>query len=244
MQIALLTIGDELLSGETENTNATWLARQLTDRGVSVSRIAVIPDEVAVIARHVSEYSEAFDSVIVTGGLGGTPDDVTINGVARAFDRPLEPDDAARADIEATLASYREHRPDLDIDLDIEAEAALPAGGRALLNEAGLSPGCVVENVYILPGIPEEMQAMFSSVADEFSGDVQMRALYTEEPESNLIATLSAVRDRFDVSVGCYPNRAAGHNRLVLRGTDDETLDAATEWLRERCVTVENGPEE
>lgn len=102
MQVALLTVGDELLSGETENTNATWLARQLSDRGVALQRISVVPDDLSVIETHVSEYSTMFDATIVTGGLGRTPDDVTMEAVARAFDRSLEPNDLARTDIERT----------------------------------------------------------------------------------------------------------------------------------------------
>lgn len=237
MQVALLTVGDELLSGETENTNATWLARQLSERGVALKRIAVVPDDLSVIETHVSEYSTQFDATIVTGGLGRTPDDVTMESIARAFDRSLEPNDLARTDIERTVADLSDRRPDLDLDIDIETEAAIPTNARPLINEAGLSPGCVVANVYVLPGIPEEMRSMFESIADEFIGEIRTRVLYTEDPESNLIDTLTDARDRFDVTVGCYPDRDAGHNRLTIRGTDETELDSAESWLCER-VTV------
>jgi molybdenum cofactor synthesis domain-containing protein len=150
MQAALLTIGDELLAGDTENTNASWLAAQLTSRGVTTKRVLVIPDEIDLIARKVREYSEAFDAVILTGGLGGTHDDVTMTAVARAFDRELVVDELARTDVEETLEGVRERLPDLDIDVD--AHASIPAGGRPLLNEEGLAPGCVIGNVYVLPG--------------------------------------------------------------------------------------------
>ncbi|MFC6725594.1 molybdopterin-binding protein, partial [Halobium palmae] len=81
MDVAVLTIGDELLAGDTENTNATWLARQLTGRGATVKRISVVPDDRTVIADRVREWRESFDDVIVTGGLGGTHDDVTMDAV-------------------------------------------------------------------------------------------------------------------------------------------------------------------
>lgn len=232
MQVALLTVGDELLSGDTENTHATWLSRQLADRGVGVKRIAVVPDEINVISTYVQAF-DTFDAVIVTGGIGGTPDDVTMEGVAEAFDRPLEPNDLARTDIEQTIADLAEARPDTDFDIDIATEASIPSDARPLINDAGLSPGCVIENVYVLPGIPGEMRTMFESIADEFAGDIQTRTFYTNDPESNLIDVLSDARDRFDVSVGCYPDRDAGHNRLKLSGTDERTLDTAEEWLRE-----------
>jgi molybdenum cofactor synthesis domain-containing protein len=247
METAIVTVGDELLAGDTENTNAGWLCRQLSERGVTVTRVLTIPDERAVIARHVREYAEAFDAVVVTGGLGGTPDDLTVEAVADAFDRPMEPDDLARADVERTLAAIADRLP--DIDVDVRAEASVPAGARPLRNEEGLSPGCVVGGpddpeadglgaVYVLPGIPGEMRTMFESVADEFAGDLRSRLLYTEEPEANLIDRLDEVAERFGVLVGCYPDREAGHNRLKLRSDDGSALDRAHEWLDGAVETV------
>ncbi|RRJ32363.1 competence/damage-inducible protein A [Halocatena pleomorpha] len=242
MDVALLTVGDELLSGDTENTNATWLASELSARGVAVKRILVVPDESDVITAFVRSFSDSFDAVIVTGGLGQTPDDVTMESVARAFEQPLEPNELAQTDIEQTVAEFERSNPDLDIDVDIEDEAALPAGARALVNEPGLSPGCVMENVYVLPGIPKEMQAMFASIAAEFSGTIRRRTLYTTDPESRLIETLTDARDQFDVSVGCYPDNQAGHNRLQLTGTDANELDRAAEWFQAH-VTIDTDRE-
>ncbi|PSQ07118.1 competence/damage-inducible protein A [Halobacteriales archaeon QS_5_70_15] len=145
MDAAIVTVGDELLAGDTENTNATWLCRELSERGVTVKRTLTVPDEIGAIAENVRAYAEAYDAVVVTGGLGGTPDDVTMAGVARAFDRPMEPNDLARADLERSLAALAEERPELDLDVDVEAEASIPAGARPLINDAGLSPGCVIE---------------------------------------------------------------------------------------------------
>ncbi|MFB6142534.1 MAG: competence/damage-inducible protein A [Halorientalis sp.] len=236
MQVALVTVGDELLAGDTENTNATWLASQLTDRGVAVARILVVPDDRAVIAERVRAYSEAHDAVLVTGGLGGTPDDVTMAAVADAFDRDLAVDDLARADVEETLAAIADEYPDLDVD--VEREASIPAGARPLLNRGGLSPGCVVENVYVLPGIPAEMRTMFEDVAGEFAGRTVSAFLYTEAPETNLVGPLTDAQAQFDVRVGCYPDRDAGHNRLKVTGEDEDAVAAAVEWLREEVSTV------
>lgn len=236
MQIALLTIGDELLSGDTANTNATWLASRLTERGATVARTLVIPDDRALIARTVEEYSEAFDAVIVTGGLGGTPDDRTMDAVADAFDRSLAVNERAREDVEERVAAIRESYRDINIDID--AEASIPEGSQPLLNEPGLAPGCVIENVYVFPGIPEEMKAMFESVVEAFGGDVRSRTFYTDTPEAELIPDLTAAEERFDVAVGCYPDREVRHNRLKLVGEDSDELDDAAEWLRERIETV------
>ena len=109
MQAAILTVGEELLAGDTENTNGTWLAGQLTDRGVAVARILAVPDEEGVIAGAVDRYSDTFDAVVVTGGLGGTPDDVTMSAVAAAFDRPLVENDLARADVEGRRDGAHRH---------------------------------------------------------------------------------------------------------------------------------------
>jgi molybdopterin-biosynthesis enzyme MoeA-like protein len=213
------------------------LAGELSDRGVSVRRILTVPDDEAVIAESTREYSDAFDAVVVTGGLGGTPDDVTMAGVAAAFDRPLVDNDLAREDIERTLEAIAGDYPDLDVN--VEAEASLPEGARPLLNRAGLSPGCVVENVYVLPGIPSEMERMFEDVAGEFDGDAESRFLYTEEPEANLIERLDETRERFGVKVGCYPDREAGHNRLKLTAEDTAALDDAEAWLAENVTLAE-----
>jgi molybdenum cofactor synthesis domain-containing protein len=171
MQVALLTVGDEILAGDIENTNATWLARQLTERGVTVTRILTVPDDRAVIAGTLSDWTDQFDAVVVTGGLGGTPDDVTMDAVADAVGAEMAVNDEAREDVEATIAAYREQYPDLaerypDLDLDVTQHASIPAGARPLLNTVGLSPGCVIDDVYVFPGIPEEMKAMFDAVAE------------------------------------------------------------------------------
>ncbi len=239
MEVALITVGDEVLSGDVVNTNANWLAAKLADRGVHVARILTVPDEPAVITDHVAGFSESFDRVIVTGGIGGTPDDVTMEAVAAAFDRSLAPNELTRTAVEERIAELAERAPDLDIEIDVDAEAAIPEDARPLLNEAGLAPGCLIENVYVMPGIPEEMKAMFENVAPEFDGALESEFLYTVEPEANIIDTLETVGDRFAVSVGCYPDHDAGHNRLKLTASERSSLDAARQWLLENMNASE-----
>ena len=132
MDVALLTVGDELLSGDTANTNATWLARQLSDAGATVTRILTVPDDEAVIADAVARYHAAFDAVVVTGGIGGTPDDVTKAAVARAFDRELVVPEAVRAHLEAKAEAFAAENPETfdryEMELDLAAWASVPEG--------------------------------------------------------------------------------------------------------------------
>ena len=138
---AVITIGDELLAGDVENTNATWLASRLMDLGVRVREIRVVPDEAEKIAAAVSELGQQCTFVVTTGGLGSTPDDVTVGAVASALNRGLKPNPEAREQIEAAVAEIQADHPEFQHDID--AACRFPAGARIVPNEAGISPGCV-----------------------------------------------------------------------------------------------------
>jgi molybdenum cofactor synthesis domain-containing protein len=246
MEVAVLTVGDEVLAGDITNTNARWLAERLTAGGAMVVRILTVPDDRALIAGTVAEWSAAFDAVIVTGGLGGTHDDVTADAIADAFGRELVVDDAVREDVLETVAAYRDRNPETveahDIDIDVDAWAALPSGGRALINPEGLCPGCVVENVYAFPGVPVEMKALFELVETEFEGETVSETLYTPQPEGSMVGVVGDARDRFEVAVGSYP-ATEGHNRIRVSGTDPDVVAEAVAWLSER-VEIAAPPEE
>ncbi|NKE37293.1 competence/damage-inducible protein A [Natronococcus sp. JC468] len=243
MNVAILTVGDELLAGETTNTNAAWLAEQLTDRGATVERILTIPDDRGLIADTVADWSDRFDAVLVTGGLGGTPDDVTLEAVAEGLDRGLVVREEIRERLTEKARRFREENPDLvaeyDLELDLEAAASLPAGARPIVVEEAWAPGCVVGNVSVFAGIPEEMRAMFREVADEFVGEVDSRTLYTPAPEGSLTAVLEGATDEFDVAVGSYPRGEDRPGRIRLTGGDPDALEAAASWIDERIETVE-----
>ncbi len=228
MEAAIVTVGDELLRGDTANSNATWLAGRLTDRGTTVTRITTIPDSVADIAQVVNEYHATYDAVVVTGGLGPTHDDVTLEGVAAALGRDLEKNQEALEWLVETGGYAAE---------DLAAGTILlPEDARVLHNETGVAPGCVVDSIYVLPGVPEEMKPMFESIAPEFTGErVHVQTVETPEPESALLDRIEAVRDRFDVTVGSYPGKTV---RLKVSGADPEVVSDAATWLRERVESV------
>jgi len=227
MRVALVTVGDELLSGDTVNTNASWLCDRLDARGVAVERVTTVPDRIADIARVVNEYHAEYDAVLVTGGVGPTHDDVTMDGVATAFGRDVVPNPDA-------VAWVDDHGDYAAADLT-EGTTHLPAGARFLPNPEGVAPGAAVDGVYVFPGVPAEMKAMFESVAAEFEGERRyVEIVRTSEPESALLDRLDAVRERFDVTVGSYPGDDV---RLKVTAADVETAAAAAAWLRERVDT-------
>ncbi|WP_435177780.1 competence/damage-inducible protein A [Halorussus sp. AFM4] len=229
MDVALVTVGDELLAGDTVNTNAAWLGERLTERGASVERVVVVPDRVADIARVVNELRAEYDAVVVTGGLGPTHDDLTMEGVAAAVGVPVEEHDEA-------VAWITDHTDYERADL-VEGTTHLPRGSRMLPNDEGVAPGCVVENIYVLPGVPAEMEAMFERIADEFAGEYRhVRTVEADEPESALVERFAELREKFDVTVGSYPG---DHVRVKLQSTDEEELERAAAWLRERVEGVD-----
>ncbi|MFP9193161.1 competence/damage-inducible protein A [Natrialbaceae archaeon A-CW1-1] len=230
MHVAIVTVGDELLAGRTTNTNATWLCGRLDERGVDVERVTTVPDDVGTIARVVNEYHAEYDAVIVTGGLGPTHDDVTMQGVAAAFGRSLEFNEDAMAWLEAEGGYIRD-------DLT-EGTAEIPRGARPLHNDEGVAPGCVIGSVYVLPGVPAEMKVMFDRVSDAFNGAPRYREIVVvDEPESALLDRLETVQERFDVTVGSYPG---GSVRIVVQSREKGAVEEATQWLRERVDVVDD----
>ncbi len=225
MKVALVTVGDEILDGDTVNTNAAWLGRQLADRGVDVERVTVVPDRTAEIARVVNEYRAAYDAVIVTGGLGPTHDDLTMEGVAAALGTTLE-ESAAAAE---WLAGDGYAAGDLAAGTTL-----LPAGAQLLPNPEGVAPGCVIDGVYVLAGVPEEMKAMWAEVAEDFSGEPKyVEVVRADEPESALLDRVADARNRFDIDIGSYPGETV---RLRVKGRDEAAVADAAAWLRERVA--------
>ena len=162
MLAAILTIGNELVSGDTENTNASWLARRLESLGVRVAISAAVPDETDRIVEFVRRERERVEHLIVTGGLGGTPDDITREALAAAFDVPQRALPELEADLRARFRGDPEY---------VARWAALPAGSTPLENPLGGAPGFRIENTWVLPGLPSEMKAMFDLYAAELGGD-------------------------------------------------------------------------
>ena len=224
---AIITIGNELVSGDTENTNGSWLAGRLAELGVEVGLIAVLPDEIDRVAPFVREQAAATDLVLVTGGLGGTPDDITREALATAFEVPQ----VSQPEVADRLRARFRSDPDY-----VARWAELPEGSRALENPLGGAPGFVIQNVYVLPGLPAEMQAMFETLVEELrsGGPIGSWRRTYRTTESRIVGVLEAAGERHPgVLVGSYPSFApeGPEVEVVLKSGDPEALAAATAWL-------------
>ena len=224
---AIVTIGNELLSGDVQNTNGSWLARRLEAVGVQVRLIAVLPDEVDEIASFVREQAGRASLVLVTGGLGGTPDDVTREALAAAFGaEQIEYEDVA-AELRARFRGDPEYAA---------RWAMLPAGSRPLANPLGGAPGFVLENVYVLPGLPAEMEAMYETIENELRAGPPIdswRGNY-RTTESQIVSALAETVELHPrVRVGSYPSFGANgpYVEVVLKSNDPDALEAAAAWL-------------
>jgi molybdenum cofactor synthesis domain-containing protein len=229
-----VTIGNELVSGDTLNTNASWLATRLEALGIDVLLLAALPDEEARVAAFVREQAAAMDVVLVTGGLGGTPDDITREAIAAAFGVPqVEQPQVAQA-LRARFSSDPDY---------VTRWAQLPAGSRALENPLGGAPGFVLENVYVLPGLPSEMEAMFETVAGELGGTAPIaswRRRY-RTTESRIVGVLEDGGERHPtVRIGSYPSFGADGSsvEVVLKSSDPEALAAATAWFEQALAEL------
>jgi molybdenum cofactor synthesis domain-containing protein len=224
---AIVTIGNELLSGDVANTNGAWLAKRLEAAGVVVRLLAVLPDEIETVAVFLREHGPTVDWVVVTGGLGGTPDDVTREAIAATFGVPQ----VEFGEVAAVLRARFSGNPDY-----VTPWARLPEGSRPLDNPLGGAPGFTVGNVYVLPGLPAEMEAMYELVESELAGAAapigSWRRTYATT-ESRIVEVLRELERRWpDVRVGSYPTFSPEGStvEVVLKSPDAADLAAASSW--------------
>jgi len=233
----ILTVGNEIVSGDTENTNASWLARRLAELGVEVRLIAAIRDDVEEISALLRAEAPRVEHVFVTGGLGGTPDDITREGVAAAFGVEC-------AELPEVASGLRERFGPRGLAEYAARWACLPQGAEPLSNPLGGAPGFVLRNVVVLPGLPSEMEAMFESVAERFAGrpiGAWRRSYRTGEGQ--IVGILEeATRRHPAVAVGSYPRFLPDGPEVtvVLKSADEQALSEATAWIEEALASRES----
>lgn len=227
MRAAILTIGNEIVSGDVPNSNASWIAKQLEPLGVKVVLTAAVPDVAERIVEFVRREAPRVDYLFVTGGLGGTPDDITRQALAAAFEVEQE----LLPELAADLRSRFTGNPDY-----VTPWAALPKGARPLENPLGGAPGFQLENVWVFPGLPREMEAMFLRYAESFrtAAPIEVWRRRERTRESLLADALVHATETWPaVSVGSYPYFTDGgpEVEVVLKSSDPAQFQAAVAYM-------------
>jgi len=222
---ALLVIGDEILSGRTQDRNVSQVALWLNLQGIRLSEVRVVPDDMAGIGEAVVELKARNDYLFTTGGIGPTHDDITVDAIARALDVPVVVHPRARA----ALEHYYAPRGGLN-----EARlrmARVPEGAELIENRMSGAPGIRMGNIFILAGVPHIAGLMLEALSNRLQGGRPMlsRTLGCWAPESEVADLLRQTESGHPGSqIGSYPffhDGKVGAN-FVVRSTDAATIDS------------------
>jgi molybdenum cofactor synthesis domain-containing protein len=225
---AVLVIGDEILSGRTRDTNSGHIAHYLAQIGIETLEIRVVPDVEEEIVAAVNALRSRYDYVFTTGGIGPTHDDITADGVAKAFGVGISEDPRA-------LALLLERIPRQDLNEARRRMARIPDGAELVANPISKAPGFWIGNVIVMAGVPAIMQAMLDDVAPKLARGVKILSEILDAhglPEGAYAGALAELAKTLpDVSIGSYPKLSEGRfmNQIVLRARDAEVLAAAAE---------------
>lgn len=219
----LIIIGNEILSGKTQDANLQFLAEELGKLGVELAEARVIADVEATIIETVNELRAKFTYVFTTGGIGPTHDDITALSIAKAFGRELVLDQTAVERMTRGKFELNEARLKM---------AHVPEGATLIENPSSFAPGFKIDNVYVLAGIPSVARAMFSTLLDELNAGAPIHSANVDVylKEGDIAKPLEAIALEFaDLDVGSYPFSRDGRYgaNLVVRGTDAYRVAAA-----------------
>ena len=229
---ALIIIGDEILSGRTEDANLNYLAKWLGNLGISLDEVRVIPDVAVRIQNSVNELRSIYDYVFTTGGIGPTHDDITAENVAKAFGVDLLLNKEAKKLLEDNLGKGNITEARLRM-------AMIPDGATLIKNPVSSAPGFQLENVFVMAGIPVVMQSMLLDIENRISGGdkVYSRSIHVFVGESYFANILSDVEQKFEhLSIGSYPFYKGGNYgaTFVLRSPVMDELTDALDNLKDR----------
>jgi FAD synthetase len=223
----IIIIGNEILSGKVVDTNSPFLARELRGLGVTVRRILTIPDELDDIAAAVADFYRRYDFVFTSGGVGPTHDDVTMEGVARGLDRKVIRHPAIEGRIREF---YKEKANEARLKM-----SEVPDGTELIVDGRLGFPTIKCENVYILPGIPEILEAKFHAIRDRFAAAPYfLRVVYTSEGEGSIAEHLNATLAEFpELLLGSYPKIGDPDYavKLTLESKDRDYVERALAHL-------------
>ena len=224
---AMLVIGDEILSGRTRDANMHHLAGEFTRRGIDLREVRVVADDADAIVAAIDALRRAFDTVVTSGGIGPTHDDITADCVARAFGVPIDVRDDARA----ILAAHYD-RMGTELNEARLRMARIPEGATLIDNPVSAAPGFSIGNVHVLAGVPAVFEAMLASLLPHLTGGAPLlsQALRIQRGEGDIAGPLRALAEEFhDLQFGSYPYQKDGvyGAQVVIRGTDGARIDAA-----------------
>ena len=221
----LLVIGNEVLSGRTQDANIRFLAVRLGEIGIPLREVRVIPDVVETIVATVNEVRARFDHVFTTGGIGPTHDDITSECVAAAFGVAWEPHAEAWARME------RHYKPG-EFNAARQRMATMPRGATLIDNAISIAPGYTIGNVHVMAGVPRIMQAMFDSLAPRLAGGppIVMGAVHALGlAEGRIAAGLEAIQGRYPaLDLGSYPYYRGDGNGVALVAKGNDPVVVAT----------------
>lgn len=237
---AVILIGNELLSGRTQDANLRHIALTLGAWGIRIAEARVIPDDEAMIASVVNELRTKYDYVLTTGGIGPTHDDITAQSLARAFGVPL-------VEHPQIAAMLRERGGPPEVLAARLRMALVPEGAQLVPNSTGGPPGFSIGNVYVLAGIPAVMRAMLDSLKGHLVGGAVMhsRSVGVYLGESAIAAELTKIQNAYpNVEIGSYPFNREGRygTTLVARSTDVALLGEVVEQIKAMIVAAGGEP--
>ena len=231
MKAALIIIGNEILSGRTQDKNLSYLANWLNEIGIQLSEVRVIRDEEKVIIDTVNHLRSEYDYVFTTGGIGPTHDDITSLSIARAFGVELEINDKA-------LTILKEYYKDGELTEARMKMTMIPVGAELVDNPVSKAPGFKMDNVFVMAGIPSIMQGMLEGARMFLKGGDVVKSMSIDvfTPESNVAQALTDLQKKYnDVEIGSYPfskdNRFG--TTLVMRSSNEKRLQQCDEELKE-----------
>ena len=223
---ALLVIGDEILSGRTKDKNIGYIAEYLTNSGIELREVRVVPDVEAEIVAAINGLRARYTYLFTTGGIGPTHDDITADCVAKAFGVAIDIDPRA-------VEMMRERYKPEELNEARLRMARIPDGADLIENPISRAPGFMLGNVIVMAGVPNIMQAMLDQVAPKLKTGSRVLARTVDASglgEGIYAGPLGALAaEHPGVSIGSYPSFHSGgfRNQIVLRGRDDAALDAA-----------------
>tara|TARA_B100000945_G_scaffold176110_1_gene141297 strand:- start:2326 stop:3039 length:714 start_codon:yes stop_codon:yes gene_type:complete len=228
---SLVIIGDEILSGRTEDKNLSYLAKWLGRLGINLSEVRVVLDDEDDIIEAVNSLRKKYDYVFTTGGIGPTHDDITTESVAKAFGVESRIDDDALEKMQTFLEGKELTEPLLKM-------LRIPEGGELIYSPVTKAPGYKIENVFVMAGIPKIMRGMLEGMYDYLEkGDlIHSRSFDIMVGESFFAEELTQIQDKYsDVSVGSYPFSRDGKYgaTIVLRSTQESQLESCELLVKE-----------